>query len=185
MRRWRPLFIGVTLHAVLMAACARADRDSTGDTAPAGRVASAGETTARSACDLLPEQELEALIGKDVDVRPGKVSRSSSKCAYFAAGQEVPYLELTVYWTGGKETWGTWAAAGGMAKSITKATEGVDLDSIVQPGPVPGLGDSAIYNSLMPSLVLKDDVLLEMMVPHLPNAKTNFRPLAQKILARI
>lgn len=185
MRRWRSI-VGLALCAALAAACARSDRDSTGDTAPvSGSVAPAGESAARSACDLLPEQELETLIGKQVDVRPGKVSRSSSKCAYFAAGQEIPYLELTVYWTGGKETWNTWGAAKSMAKSITKASEGVDLDSIVQPGPVAGLGDSAVYNSLMPSLVLADDVLLEMMVAHLPNARKNFRPLAQKILGRI
>jgi hypothetical protein len=66
-----------------------------------------------------------------------------------------------------------------------RASEGVELGSIVKPGPVAGLGDSAAYAELAPGVVLQDDVFLELTTFHLPNARTHFRPVAEKVLARI
>lgn len=68
--------------------------------------------------------------------------------------------------------------------SLMRASEGAELDSIVKPGPVAGLGDSAAYAELAPGVVLQGDVL-ELTTFHLPDARRNFRPLAQKVLARI
>jgi hypothetical protein len=90
-----------------------------------------------------------------------------------------------VTWTGGRETWETWAAAKGMAEDLMRKSEGVSVDSIVAPGPVQGLGDAAIYSELVPALVLKGDMLLEMNVFYLPNAKSQFRGLAELMLGRL
>jgi hypothetical protein len=73
----------------------------------------------------------------------------------------------------------------GMARTMMRSAEGAELDSIVKPGPVAALGDSAIFADLMPSIVLDDDVMLEMYLFHMPDAARTFRPLAQTILQRV
>ena len=84
-----------------------------------------------------------------------------------------------------KEGWEIMAGARGAAKDIIQKEEGVALDSIVKSGPVAGLGDKAFFSDLLPSLVLKDNVLLEFMMPLLPNKAAQFRPLATKALSRL
>jgi hypothetical protein len=47
------------------------------------------------------------------------------------------------------------------------------------------LGDAAYFSDLLPSLVLKGDVLLELNMALLEDPESKFRPLAEKLLARI
>jgi hypothetical protein len=61
----------------------------------------------------------------------------------------------------------------------------VNVDSIVKPGPVAGLGDAGTYSDLMPSFVLVGDRLLQFQIMLLPNARSAFVPLAQKAIARL
>ena len=63
--------------------------------------------------------------------------------------------------------------------------EGVALDSIVKQGPVPGLGDGAYFSPLLPSLLLKGDTLVEIMMPTVKDPEAKFRPLANKLLGRM
>jgi hypothetical protein len=76
---------------------------------------------------------------------------------------------------------GTALAAGMMAEPGDEAL----VDSIVRPGPVAALGDTALFSDIMPSYVLTGDVLLEMMMPLLPDARQHFRPLASTALAKL
>jgi hypothetical protein len=69
-------------------------------------------------------------------------------------------------------------------------SEGVGIDSlakagVVKAGPVQGLGDAAYFSDLLPSLVLKGDVLLELNMALLKKPESKFRPLVEKLLARI
>jgi hypothetical protein len=69
-------------------------------------------------------------------------------------------------------------------------SEGVGVDSlakagVVKAGPVKGLGDAAYFSDLLPSLVLKGDVLLELNMALLKDPESKFRPLVKKLLARI
>jgi len=56
---------------------------------------------------------------------------------------------------------------------------------VVKQGPVAGIGDAAFFSDLLPSLVLKGDVLFEMNLFFVPNAETKFAGLAQRLLAKI
>jgi hypothetical protein len=151
--------------------------------------ASAGEATGavttRDACEILTESEVAAMTHEPVSARRGDGGATYSECGWFGRQTETPYLELTVYWRGGRETWEIQRMGYGMARTMMRSAEGAELDSIVKPGPVAALGDSAIFADLMPSIVLDDDVMLEMYLFHMPDAARTFRPLAQTILQRV
>ncbi|MGH7578960.1 MAG: hypothetical protein ACREM9_02220 [Gemmatimonadales bacterium] len=164
-----------------------------GGTDTAGRKpaeAPPGEETAatsasRNACDLITTEEMAEFAGEPVKARPGKGGRGYSKCEYWGTRNEVPYLSVTAYWTGGREAWQTYRAGMGLAADMVKAAEGVELDSITKPGPVPGLGDAAVYSELVPAAVLRGDQFLELHLFYLPDAKRKFRPLVERMLARL
>ena len=141
-------------------------------------------TSARSACEVLSESEVAALAGEAVTARPGKrAGRTWSGCGWFGGTSETPYLELTVYWSGGREQWEMQRSGYAMAKDRIRSAERAEIDSIVRPGPVAGLGESAIFAELTPAVVLEGDRMVEMTMFHLPEARKKFRPLAAKVPA--
>ena len=170
---------------------------------PAGEVAQAATTSKertgadRNACDLLTVEEVSAVAGVRVTAKemssangpPEPATESNrvhgrSDCHWVDAGGQ-PRLIVVGYWTGGKEGWQILAASRSMARGIIQKQEGVALDSVVKVGPVPGLGDKALFSPLFESLVLKDDILLEIMTSLLPKPEAQFRPLATKMLSRL
>jgi hypothetical protein len=167
-----------------LSACG-ADSGEPADAMAASAGAATGAMTTRDACEILTESEVGAMTGEPVSARRGKGGAAYSKCAWFGRQTETPYLELTVYWRGGRETWEVQRMGYGMARAMMGSAEGAELDSIVRPGPVAALGDSAIFADLMPSIVLDGDVMLEMYLFHMPDAARTFRPLAQTILQRV
>jgi hypothetical protein len=173
-----------TFWCILLAACeAGAEREGA-PPAAAGRVRAAA--SAPDACDVLSEAEVGALAGEAVTARRAKRGGPTwSGCEWFGSTSETPYLGITVYWSGGREQWKIHGAGYALAKDMTRAAEGEDLDSIVKPGPVAGLGDAAIFADLIPSVVLEGDRMVEMMLFHLPEARAKFRPLAAKVLGRV
>jgi hypothetical protein len=176
------------LLAVIVGTCLSACGGDSGE--PAGEMASSARAatdagTTRDACEILTESEVAAMTGEPVSARRGDGGATYSECGWFGRQTETPYLELTVYWRGGRETWEVQRMGYGMAKGMMQSAEGANLDSIVKPGPVAALGDSAIFADLMPSIVLDDDVMLEMYLFHMPDAARTFRPLAQTILQRV
>jgi hypothetical protein len=176
----------VVVAALVTLACGGAD-NSDGKTveAVAGRPETAVTEGSRNACELVTTAEVAALAGEPVEARVGKRGRGYSSCEYWGTRNEVPYLSVTAYWTGGRNAWETYRAATGMAADLMKAAEGVELDSITKPGPVPGLGDAAVYSELTPAAVLRGDQFLEIHLFYLPDAKRKFRPLAERMLARL
>jgi hypothetical protein len=168
-----------------LAACGGSESGDGGDDAGAAEGAAGTPSGARSACDLVTAAEMQAITGEPVEVRPGEGAATYSKCEYWGTVNEVPYFSLTAYWSGGREQWEIHASAMGLAADLFREAEGVELDSIVQAGPVAGLGDAAIYADLTPAVVLRGDQMLEMYLFYLPDAKRNFRPLTEKILARL
>jgi hypothetical protein len=139
----------------------------------------------RDACALIPVERIAAIVGRPVRTASDPGPRESS-CAYTDESGQLPYLELTVYWEGGRQMleivqMGTSMAIALMAEPGDEAA----VDSIVRPGPVAGLGDTALFSDIMPSYVLRGDVLLEMGMPLLPDASQHFRPLASTALARL
>jgi hypothetical protein len=169
----------------------------------AGHVAQASTTSKqrtgadRNACDLLTVEEVSALVGVRVTARemssvngppePATESnrvRGRSDC-HWEDSEGQPRLIVVGYWTGGKEGWQILAASRSMARSIIQKQEDVALDSVVKAGPVFGLGDKAFFSPLLESLVLKDNILLEITTSLLPDPEAQFRPLATKLLSRL
>ena len=171
-----------------VAACGKSDDDrprSAGDSMTASSGASAkGSGADRNACDLLTEAEVSAAAGVPVKARETNHETGRSDCAWFGA-DSVTGMMLVAYWTAGKEGWDILAGSRGMAKDLIQKNEGVDMDSVVKSGPVSGLGDKAFFSDLLPSLVLKDNVLLEFTLSPLPQPAVAFRPLATKALSRL
>jgi hypothetical protein len=165
-----------------------ADDDSARSAASEADVATSQPTagTGRDACELIPVEQIAAIVGKPV-VANSEPGAHRSYCGYADPGGQLFYLELTVYWDGGKEELETVQTATGMAPQVMAEEPGDDMliDSIVRPGPVEGLGDVAFFSDLLPSYVLTGDVLLEMGLQQMPDAKQHFRPLASTALARL
>lgn len=167
------------------AAGAAASEAVAGNTAASEARARAPTGAPRDACGLIPVEQIAAIVGGPV-VTASDPGPHESSCAYTDESGQLWYLGLTVYWSGGKDMlnivrMGTALAARMMAEPGDEAA----VDSIVRPGPVQGLGDVAQFSDIMPSYVLIGDVLLEMHMPLLPNAKHHFRPLASTALARL
>jgi hypothetical protein len=177
--------IGLALVALVTLACGGPDAAGGKTDGAAVRSDGAQAEVSRNACELVTSAELAELAGEPVHARPGKGGRAYSACEYWGTRNEVPYLSVKAYWTGGREAWETYRTATGMAADVMKATEGVELDSITKPGPVPGLGDAAIYSELVPAAVLRGDQFLELHVFYLPDARRKFRPLVERMLARL
>ena len=148
--------------------------------------AASGQRTGadRNACDLLTIAEVSAAVGDPVTAKEIHRETGRSDCQWDGADGMIRF-KLVGYWTGGKEGWDILAGARGMAKDIIQKDEGVSLDSIVKAGPVPGLGDKAMFSPLLESLVLKDNVLLEFTTSMLPKPEAQFKPLAMKALSRL
>lgn len=184
-----------TLSAAIIAlssfgtACQRSGDDASASgagTDSAAATASTGARTGvdRNACDLLTIEEVSAAAGEPVIAKEIHREPGRSDCQWDAKDGLIR-MALVGYWTGGKEGWEIMAFSRGAAKEIIQKEEGVALDSIVKSGPVAGLGDKAFFSDLLPSLVLKDNVLLEFTMPLIPNPEAKFRPLATKALSRL
>jgi hypothetical protein len=67
-------------------------------------------------------------------------------------------------WTGGKAQAEAEKAGLAMAKSMLNEKD-VDIEALTGSGSVAGLADGAYYSNLMPSWVLKGDVLIKVISP--------------------
>ena len=151
----------------------------------------------RNACELVTVEEVSAAAGVRVTARETSdvdgtdqpaddtnrmVNRSG---CWWEGPQGQPILMVKGYWTEGKQRWEIGLKARGMAESMIQNQEGVALDSVVKAGPVAGLGDKAIFGSVLGSMVLKDDVMLEIGMWYVPKSEVQFRPLVEKMLSRL
>ena len=175
------------------------DTGQVGGSADRGSAAAShqGKEGYRNACDLLTIEEASAVVGVPVtakeisdadgtDQEATATNRLRERSACWWQGPDgQPQLMVKGYWTAGRQSWEINAAARGMATSMIQRQEGVALESVVKAGPVAGLGDKAFFSPLLPSLVLKDDIMLEIMMPIHPNPETQFRPLVTKMLSRL
>jgi hypothetical protein len=140
-------------------------------------------------CRLLKPDEVKVLLAPTIVlanvIEEGPVR---SVCQY--EDDHSPVFILTVYWKGGKNQWNASTAALKAGDKMLAGAEGVGVDSlakagVVKAGPVKGLGDAAYFSDLLPSLVLKGDVLLELNMALLKDPESKFRPLVEKLLLRI
>lgn len=181
----RDTALGVLLAGLVACGGADAAGGRVDEPQSAGQTESAEPAAGRSACDLATEAEIGALAGETVRAKAGRAGRGWSTCEYLGTANEVPYLSVTAHFSNGGEAFEIYRAGMGIAGDMWRAAEGVELDSVVKPGPVPGLGDAAIYAELGPSVVLDGDRFLELMLFYMPDARAKFRPLSQMLLDRM
>jgi hypothetical protein len=179
----------LALCSLIVANACGGSADGSADSALAkgdATAAKSGQRTGadRNACDLLTVAEVAAAVGSAVTAKETHRESGRSDCQWDGPDGIVRF-QLVGYWTGGKEGWKILGESRAMAKDIIKKQENANLDSIVQVGPVAGLGDKALFSPLLSSLVLKDDVLLEFTTSLLPKPALQFRPIAMKALSRL
>lgn len=174
------------LLASSVAACSGSDGQASDAQSAAASVAANGsEAVARSACNLLSEAEVAALAGEPVRAERGRTETTVSGCSWFGVADSRPYLDVTITWSGGRDAWETRQAGTAQAREMIRKSERVDIDSVVKPGPVAGLGDAAVYADLLPAAILNGDTLIEVMAFYLPNARRKFRGLGELLLQRV
>jgi hypothetical protein len=179
---------GVLLTALALLAVACGSRGgNTGVNVEPAASAPAGAAAAKdqNACHLFTHEEVSALVGKKIVMADQtEAGETWSTCQWEDESGQALFI-LTVYWSNGKQEWETWRAAQGLGEQALKQAEGVGPGDVVKQGPVAGIGDAAFFSDLLPSLVLKGDVLFEMNLFFVPNAETKFAGLAQRLLAKI
>lgn len=164
------------LALVLAIGCDRDTKSASGDDVGPGNAAPAAGRAkpsraafppARDACELIRPDEIAALVGQPVEARREVLERpDESVCAYAPAGG-WSVLYVTAYWRGGRKEWESRQAARGSGQ------------------PLSGIGDAAHYGGILPSLVLRGDVLLEFAMPLLPDEEKNFPILAKTAVSRL
>ena len=197
----RGRFVAATMLVCgLAAAGCKSETPKSDDSAQVAQAATTSKQRTgadRNACDLLTLAEVSNMVGVPVTAQEMSSAngppepateanrvRGRSDCHWVDSGG-LPHLIVVGYWTGGKEGWQILAASHSMAKGIIQKQEGVALDSVVKAGPVPGLGDKAFFSPILGSLVLKDDILLEITMPLVRYPEAQFRPLVTKMLSRL
>lgn len=164
----------------LLAAC------GTDESSPAGDPETGAAAAAHDACQILTADDVSAVMGIALEARldPDDQGPNHSTCGYYPP-DSYGVMYLTVYYAGGQSHWDTWQVATRHAGQLWEQVEKVDLDSITGAAPVAGLGDKAYFGGILPSLVLKGDVLMEFKMPLIPDEAKNFPVLAQAALARL
>lgn len=177
-RRWSAMILALTLSGE---GCGQGA--SGGEAGSPGAEAAAGQD--RNACHLLTHEDVSALVGVPIVMADQTEAGDTWSTCEWQTGDGTTAVSLTAYWSGGKEQWETWRTAQGLGNRAMQRAEGVAIDSVVSQGLVPGIGDAAYFSELLPSLVLKDDVLFEVNLALVPSAQTKFAGLAGKLLSKV
>jgi hypothetical protein len=131
--------------------------------------------------------EVEAILGKPVTPLHNIESETETACELSdAADSNVALVTVTVVWTGGKAEADAEKAAVGMAKSLMNEKD-VDIEALTGSGGLAGLADAAYYSDVMPSWLLKGDVLIKVISPTSPGEQTRrvFLSVARTALAKL
>ena len=177
----------ILLILALVAACGGGtgqDTSATSGTAPPVPSA-AQDGKDQNACRLLTHDEVSELVGETIVMSDQTDAGETWSTCQWENERGLPLFSLTVYWTNGKEQWDAWRAAHGLGQQAMKQAEGVGPDDVVKQGPVAGIGDAAYFSPILPSLVLKGDVLVEMNLFFVTHADARFAGLAAKLVAKI
>ena len=140
-----------------------------------------GASAHPDACEVLTVADLQPYVSEPLVARPGTKGPNETKCEYwgkdFVAG-------FSVVWKDGKSEFEMYNSGIDIAAKMM-AEPGVNVDSIVRPGPVAGLGDAAMFSDIMPSFVLVGDRLLQFQLMLVPSSRSAFVPLVSKAISRL
>jgi hypothetical protein len=145
----------------------------------------AKEQTKRNACALIDLADIEAIAGQPLTMLHDIQEEDRSVCELSDKDGNL-LVSVTAHWKGGREMARTQQAAMSMAKQLLNDEE-VDIEELTGSGKVRGLADKAYYSDLMPSWVLKGDVMIEVISPRFSGEQTKkvFLAVAKKALSRL
>lgn len=168
------------------AGCGRsAPADSSSEkAAPAGKPP--GSSATRNACELIDRAQIEAIAGRKLEMLNDIQEEDLTVCELREPGGSMALVTVTVHWTGGKELARVNQAAMSMARQMLNDDD-VNIEEITGSNKVRGLADKAYYSDLMPSWVLKSDVLIEVISPLFAHEQTKavFVSVSKSALSRL
>jgi hypothetical protein len=184
--------LGATLFLVLLATgCGGSNANSTSSSSAAagsagGSVAPATQARRQNACGLVDREDIERIAGTKISMLHNIEDTDQTTCEFSDDTTHDVLVYVKVFWKGGREMVRAEQAAMGMAKQIMN-TPDVDIEALTGSGQVQGLADQAFYSDVMPSWVLKGDVLIQVIAPRWPHEKTakTFNVVAKTALSRL
>lgn len=183
-RRVTGLIIRVTTTAILAgAAPACGDRaDDDGGSTERVAIKAQAPTTYRDACEIITADDVAAVEGQPIQAQPDEARVAETACSYGPPGSSMALMSLTIHWHDGRELWEAW----GMGRDFAgRMMADPAADSLIAWESLEGIGDAVRYGDIMPSLVLVDDVLLELQMTMVTDARAKFAVLARKAVARL
>ena len=156
-------------------------------TGGAASVNAQGAPAKLRACDFVDTPALEAIVGKRLSLLHNIESDELTICEISELGPgKVQPVTVAVTWKGGKKQAATEKVSMAMAKALLNDRD-TDIEKITGSGSVPGLADAAFYSDVMPSWLLKGDVMVKVVAPTLSADKTKqvFLMVAKLALAKL
>jgi hypothetical protein len=153
---------------------------------PPSTSGAAAQVPRKNACALFDRADIEAIAGGPLETLHDIEEENKTTCEVRQPGKSQVIVYVTVHWTGGKELARINQAGMSMAKQKLN-DEDVDIEAITGSEKVRGLADKAYYSDLMPSWLLKNDVMIEILSPGYDHEKTQavFIAVAKKALTRL
>lgn len=185
MRIWLRAIAILTIAGV--AACGRNTPDATTEkTAAQGGDAAPARSTAKNACRLVDLAQIEAVAKQKLGMMHVIEGDDHTVCELSELKTNQTLVSVTVYWTGGKEMARVNQAAMSMARQMLNDDD-TDIEEITGSAKVRGLADKAYYSDLMPSWMLKGDVMIEIISPLFSHDQTKavFVSVSKTALARL
>ena len=187
----RPILFaaGLSVAALVLWACsgsaAGAGSGGTPEASPA-QAAAPRKARKQDACALVNREEVERIAGKKLFLLHDIEDTDQTTCELSDAASPQVLLYVKVYWKGGKEMVRAEQAAMSLAKKLMNTAD-VDIAELTGSGTVKGLADQAFYSDVMPSWVLKGDVLIQIISPLWGHEQTlkAFNTIARSALPRL
>jgi hypothetical protein len=182
----RTLAACVALVAVMAASgCGGSPPPAAGETAAPAVQPPQASAPKKNACAFVDLPVLTALAGKPLTMLHEIEDTDLTNCEV-SDPDNVVVVTVTVRWSGGKEQARANQAAMSMAKQVLNEDD-VDILALTGSQQVRGLADKAFYSDIMPSWVLKGDVMVEVIAPLWNSEKTKktFSSIARKALSQL
>lgn len=187
----RPAVIAARLPvaAFLLLGCSGLGADAGPAARPAAGAAQAPaiqKTGKQNACALVRIEDIERIAGQKISMLHDIEDTDQTTCELRDATTKQVLVYVKVYWKGGRELARAEEAGMSMAKQALN-TPDVDIAELTGSGKVRGLADKAFYSDVMPSWVLKGDVLVQVISPTWAHDRTlaTFNSVARSALPKL
>ena len=149
--------------------------------------AAGAPASARNACEFVDRAAIETMAGKKLDMLHNIEAEDQTACELTDPENHIMVFQVTVHWKGGKDMARVEQSAMSMAKQLMNDDGDTDILELTGSEKVRGLADKAFYSDIMPSWVLKGDVMIQTIAPLFSheNTKRAFLLTAKKALSQL